>query len=65
MEGSSLQPEKFKIIESLNATQEHWLNQTNHWPLLDEEAASRVKQRVKDGIWGQVRAQAAVAMDNE
>ena len=65
VEGSSLQPEKFKIVEHLNETQEHWQNQVVSLPLLDEETASRVKQRVSDGVWGQMRAQAAVAMENE
>ncbi|KAL5108491.1 26S proteasome non-ATPase regulatory subunit 5 [Taenia crassiceps] len=65
VDGSSLQPEKFKIIEQCDLTQERWKSEVTQWTLLDDETAVKLKRRVKDGVWGQTRAQAAVAMENE
>ncbi|VDM33890.1 unnamed protein product [Hydatigera taeniaeformis] len=65
VDGSSLQPEKFGIVYQCDLTQEHWKGHTTRWSLLDDETAARLKRRIKDGVWGQTRAQAAVAMENE
>lgn len=65
MDGSSLQPEKFKIIEQCDLTQERWKGHATQWTLLDDETAVKLKKRIRDGVWGQTRAQAAVAMENE
>ncbi|KAL5970831.1 26S proteasome non-ATPase regulatory subunit 5, partial [Taenia solium] len=65
VDGSSLQPEKFKIIEQCDLTQERWKGHVTQWTLLDDEAAVKLKKRIRDGVWGQTRAQAAVAMENE
>ncbi|KAM7532781.1 hypothetical protein Aperf_G00000129394 [Anoplocephala perfoliata] len=65
MDGSSLQPEKFKIVEQCDQTQELWKDVSKVWPLFDNEMAVRVKRCVKDGVWGHRRAEAAVAMENE
>lgn len=65
MDGSSLQPEKFKIVEQCNQTQELWKGVSPAWPLFDDEMAVRVKRFVKDGVWGHRRAEAAVAMEGE
>ncbi|VDK38199.1 unnamed protein product [Taenia asiatica] len=65
VDGSSLQPEKFKIIEQCDLTQERWKGHVTQWTLLDDETAVKLKKRIRDGVWGQTRAQAAVAMENE
>ncbi|KAH9284427.1 26S proteasome non-ATPase regulatory subunit 5 [Echinococcus granulosus] len=65
VDGSSLQPEKFKIIEQCDLTQGRWKGYVTQWTLLDDETAAKLKKRVKDGVWGHTRAQAAVAMENE
>ncbi|KAM3177648.1 hypothetical protein ACTXT7_004129 [Hymenolepis weldensis] len=65
MDGSSLQPEKFRITEQCDRTQELWRGVAPAWLLFDDEMAARVKKCVEEGIWGVRRAEAVVAMDNE
>ncbi|CDI98298.1 26S proteasome non ATPase regulatory subunit 5 [Echinococcus multilocularis] len=65
VDGSSLQPEKFKIIEQCDLTQGRWKGYVTRWTLLNDETAAKLKKRVKDGVWGHTRSQAAVAMENE
>nr|CDS28960.2 26S proteasome non ATPase regulatory subunit 5 [Hymenolepis microstoma] len=65
MDGSSLQPEKFRITEQCDRTQEIWKGVAPAWPLFDDLMAARVKKCVEEGIWGIRKVEAAVAMDNE
>ncbi|VDO10165.1 unnamed protein product [Rodentolepis nana] len=65
MDGHSLQPEKFRIIEQCERTQELWKGVAPAWPLFDDLMTARVKKGIEEGVWGMRKAEAAVAMDNE
>ncbi|VDN11247.1 unnamed protein product [Dibothriocephalus latus] len=62
-EGASLLPVKFAIINQACKTQEKWCGTCPQWREVDEETLARLRDYVRCGPWGSVRAEAAVAME--
>ncbi len=59
----SLQPAKFAIVGQCQQTQDRWKEASTQWQFFDEETAQRVDTYISEGVWGAIRAQAAVAME--
>ncbi|VDM04622.1 unnamed protein product [Schistocephalus solidus] len=62
-EGVSLLPVKFSIISQAYNTQEKWCGTCPQWREIDEETLARLREYVRCGPWGSVRAEAAVAIE--